>query len=126
MQNRNTNGRETFIETMQLYIDGVVQQSEDRTHDRIRSIDEYWAIRRHASGYFPAFTLIELELDFPEDVYHHPLFKTLRDCALHSICVGNVSLLILSTIPQADDSHRIFTLIMLNELAVMHFTILLP
>jgi hypothetical protein len=115
-----------FIETMQLYIDGVVQQSEDRTHDQIQSINEYWMIRRHASVYFPAFTLIELELDFPEDVYHHPLFKTLRNWALHSICAGNVSLLILSTIPQADDSHRIFTLIMLNELAAMHFTILLP
>ena len=91
-----------LIETMQLYVDGVVQQSEDRTHDRIRSIEGYWAVRRHTSGCLPTFALIELELDFPEEVYKHPLLETLRDCALYSICAGNVRLIIPLTILHAD------------------------
>jgi hypothetical protein len=91
-----------LIETMQLYVDGVVQQSEDRTHDRIRSIEGYWAVRRHTSGCLPTFALIELELDFPEEVYTHPLLEILRDCAFYSISTGNVGHIMLSKISHAD------------------------
>ena len=80
-----------LLETMKLYVDAVVQQSEDRTHDRLRTIDEYWIIRRHSSGCYPSFALMELELDFPEEVYRHPLLERMRDCALYLISAGNVS-----------------------------------
>lgn len=80
-----------LLSTMQLYVDAVVQQSSDRAHDRLRSIDGYWAVRRHSSGCYPSFALMELELDIPENVYRHPLLDRMRDCALYLICAGNVS-----------------------------------
>ncbi|KAK0721855.1 terpenoid synthase [Lasiosphaeria miniovina] len=78
-----------FIETMQLYVDAVVQQSEDPTHDRLRTIDSYWEVRRYTSGCLPSFALIELELDFLEDVYQHPLLERLRDCAMYIVTASN-------------------------------------
>lgn len=80
-----------LLSTMQLYVDAVVQQSSDRVHDRLRSIDGYWAVRRHSSGCYPSFALMELELDIPEEIYRHPLLDRMRDCALYLICAGNVS-----------------------------------
>ncbi|KAK0707897.1 terpenoid synthase [Lasiosphaeris hirsuta] len=78
-----------LIESMQLYVDGVVLQSEDRTHDRLRTVDSYWALRRHTSGCLPSFALVELELDMPEEIYRHPLLERMRDCALYIISAGN-------------------------------------
>jgi len=49
-------------------------------------------VRRHSSGCYPSFALMELELDFPEEVYCHPLLERMRDCALYLISAGNVSL----------------------------------
>jgi len=80
-----------LFETMQQYVDAVVQQSKDREHNRIRTIDEYWVVRRYTSGCLPSFALIELELDFPEEVYRHPLLERLRNCAMFSIVAANVS-----------------------------------
>jgi len=80
-----------LFETTQQYVDAVVQQSEDRENDCVRTIDEYWVVRRHTSGCLPSFALIELELDFPGEVYRHPLLECLRDCAIFCIVVANVS-----------------------------------
>lgn len=81
-----------FIETMQLYVDAVVQEAEDRVHNRIRSFHEYIKLRYHTCGVLPSMALSELELDFPEEVYQHPLLQKLRYCAVLSIIVINVSL----------------------------------
>jgi len=78
-----------LIETMQLYVDAVVLQSKDRMHDRLRTIDSYWVVRKHSSGCLPSFALMELELDIPEEIYCHPLLERMRDCALYLISAGN-------------------------------------
>ncbi|KAJ3499433.1 hypothetical protein NLG97_g326 [Lecanicillium saksenae] len=78
-----------LLEDMQHYVNGVIQEAQDRGHNRVRSSEEYWRIRRAASGCYPTFTLIELELDFPEEVYRHPALEKLRECAMYSIVVVN-------------------------------------
>ncbi|KAK0628328.1 terpenoid synthase [Bombardia bombarda] len=78
-----------LIETMQLYVDSVVQEAEDRRTDRVRTVDEYWELRRHTCGCFPTFVLAELEMDIPEEIYQHPLLERMRECAMYSVCVKN-------------------------------------
>ncbi|KAK0624077.1 terpenoid synthase [Immersiella caudata] len=78
-----------LIETMQQYVDGVVLQSEDRMHDRLRTIDSYWPLRFHTSGCLPAFALAELELEMPEEVYRHPLLERMRDCTVYIVSTTN-------------------------------------
>ncbi|KAK0634211.1 isoprenoid synthase domain-containing protein [Immersiella caudata] len=74
-----------FLQTMEEYANGCVQQAHDRATDRVRTIDDYWAVRRLTSGYFPTFTMIELDLDFPEEVYMHPLLVRLREIVMQSV-----------------------------------------
>ncbi|KAK1757049.1 terpenoid synthase [Echria macrotheca] len=78
-----------LLETMQLYVDAVVQQSADWATDRLRTIDDYLAVRRHTSGCLPSFALAEMELDVPEDVYRHPLLERMRDCGAYLIIASN-------------------------------------
>ncbi|KAK3364561.1 terpenoid synthase [Lasiosphaeria hispida] len=81
--------RRHLIDTFQAYVDSVVQQAEDRAGDRVRSVEEYWPVRRHTGGCLPSFALMELELDFGEEVYGHPLVVRLREIAMDSICATN-------------------------------------
>ncbi|KAK4445273.1 terpenoid synthase [Podospora aff. communis PSN243] len=82
-------GERHLIETMQQYVDGVVLQSDDRTRDRLRTIDSYWPVRRHTSGCLPAYALTELELEMPEEVYRHPLLERIRECAVYIVSTAN-------------------------------------
>lgn len=79
-----------FVNTLRDYAYGCVQQAEDRAVDRVRLIDDYWKVRRLTSGCFPTFTMIELDLDFPEDVYAHPLLERLRELTMQSVSTINV------------------------------------
>ncbi|KAK4442054.1 terpenoid synthase [Podospora aff. communis PSN243] len=78
-----------FLQTMEEYANGCVQQAEDRAANRIRAIDDYWAVRRLTSGCFPTFTMIELGLDFPAEVYMHPLLVRLREIIMQSVSAIN-------------------------------------
>jgi len=80
-----------FIEGMQDYCDGVVLQAKDRFNDTVRTFDEYWRIRRLDGACLPTFTLLELEFDFPDEVYRHPSLERLRDLSLFAITLANVS-----------------------------------
>ncbi|KAM7203255.1 terpenoid synthase [Rhypophila sp. PSN 637] len=78
-----------LFETMQLYVDAVVQQSADRNDNRLRSFEDYVQLRRHSSGIYPTFVMCELDLDFPEDVYQHPLLERMRDIACDNVLAIN-------------------------------------
>ncbi|KAK4187368.1 terpenoid synthase [Podospora australis] len=78
-----------MFETMQLYVDAVVQQSADRNQNKLRSFEDYIQLRRHSSGIYPTFVLCELDLDFPEEVYQHPLLQKMRDTACDNVLAIN-------------------------------------
>ncbi|KAK3367415.1 terpenoid synthase [Lasiosphaeria ovina] len=78
-----------FVDTMQEYLDSITEQAVDRANNRVRTIDEYWALRRLTGGCLPSFALIELGLEFPEEIYRHPLLENLRECANRAICAAN-------------------------------------
>ena len=87
-----------FIDTMQQYVDSVVQEAETRDSERLLTIDEYKTLRRHTSACLPSFALMELDLDFPEEVYRHPLVEKLRELALCSVYALNVSRSVYSSL----------------------------
>lgn len=72
-------------------MDAVVQQAEDRTKHRIRTIESYLEVRRDTIGAKPSFALMELELDIPDEVFHHPTLENLRLWVIDMLCIGNVS-----------------------------------
>ncbi|KAK5651017.1 hypothetical protein OQA88_2098 [Cercophora sp. LCS_1] len=78
-----------LIETMQEYVDAVVQEAKDRTHDRLHTMDNYLAIRHHTCGCLPSFAVAELNLEIPEEIYRHPLLEQMRICAMRLVSTTN-------------------------------------
>ncbi|KAK3337682.1 isoprenoid synthase domain-containing protein [Cercophora scortea] len=78
-----------FLDEMEAYIYSVVDQSTERQHNHIRSIADYFALRRLTGAALPSFALAEAGLHIPEDVFRHPLLTRMREAAAISLCVAN-------------------------------------
>ena len=68
----------------------VVEQAKDREGNRVRTIEEYMAVRRLTIGAEPSFTLAALGLSLPQDIYEHPLVKELEMDVIDMIIYDNV------------------------------------
>ena len=79
-----------IVEGVQLYLDSVAQEAEDRSSGNIHGFRKYLDLRYHTSAGVSCLALTELELEFPEEVYRHPMLQKLRDCAAYSIIAINV------------------------------------
>lgn len=80
-----------FIDTFDAYTASVVQQAEDRTHSYIRSIDSYLAVRRDTIGAKPSFTVMEMDMDLPDEVLDDPTIMNLTLWCIDMLILGNVS-----------------------------------
>ncbi len=78
-----------FINTLQIYLDAVVQQAADRSINHVRDIDSYFAIRRASSGIRPTFAICELYLNIPNSVMAHPVIEKLTELAVDMIFIDN-------------------------------------
>lgn len=78
-----------FINTLQIYLDGVVQQAADRSINLIRDIDSYFAMRRATSGIGTVFSICELSLNIPNSVMAHPVIEKLTELAVDMIFIDN-------------------------------------
>jgi len=81
--------QERFIEAFQLYTDAVVQQSFDRTHNHIRSIQSYFLIRRETIGAKPSFAINASHYELPDEVLNHPAIEHLNLLCIDMLIVGN-------------------------------------
>ena len=68
----------------------MVQQAVDRGHKHIRSVEEYFEVRRDTIGASPAFVLLELDMNLPDEVVQHPVIEELITLATDMIILDNV------------------------------------
>jgi hypothetical protein len=78
-----------FIDTTKLYTDAIVQQAEDRDHNRIRDIKGYLDIRRDNGGVKPSFAIIELSMNLPDRFQSDPVIERLTMAANDMITISN-------------------------------------
>jgi len=83
--------QQRFIDTFDLYLEAVVAQAADRSNSKIRSIQDYLAVRRDTIGAKPSFALLEQGMDLPDEVFQHPAMQELHDTTIDMLCLGNVS-----------------------------------
>jgi hypothetical protein len=80
-----------FIQSFGLYLDAVVQQAQDRTENHIRSIDEYFKIRRHTIGAKPSFVINAIRMSIPDEIMENEHIKTITVAAIDMIITVNPS-----------------------------------
>ncbi|KAH9030941.1 terpenoid synthase [Lactarius pseudohatsudake] len=101
-----------FIEASGAYTQAVIQQAEDRRHKHIRSVQEYFEVRRDTIGARPAFALIELDINLPDEVIHHPVIEEMATLAVDMIILDNDIASYNVEQARGDDDHNIVTIIM--------------
>lgn len=80
-----------FIQRMDEYLEGVVQESIDRKDRRVLDIESYLNARRCASGVKVSFCIVELGLDIPDQVMSHPALQEIVIAAVDVVALYNVS-----------------------------------
>ncbi|KAJ7621510.1 terpenoid synthase [Mycena polygramma] len=103
-----------FIEEFGLYTKAVVEQARDRDHVIFRDVESYMVLRRNNLGAKPAFALLEMDVDIPENIYEDPALDTLRQCAVDMICLAN-DLYSFNVEQAKGDDHNIVTLMIIHE-----------
>lgn len=72
------------------YAKAVVQRAADRRLKHIRSVEEYFEVRRDTIGAKPSFALIELDMNLPDETVKHPVVEELTILAIDMIILDNV------------------------------------
>ncbi|KAF8433262.1 isoprenoid synthase domain-containing protein [Boletus edulis BED1] len=103
-----------FIQSMDEYLEGVVQESIDKKDRRILDIKSYIDARRRTSGVKPSFSIIELGLDIPDDVMAHPAVQEMILAAVDIIAFCNDIYSYNMERFRGDDLHNMITCVM-NE-----------
>jgi len=112
MKSSSPTCQKRFIKSYELFMASVIERTKDRDHDYVRSLAEYFAIRRNTIGSEPSFVMLEMTLDIPEDVYSHEIISKLMTCATDMIVLSND--LFSYNVEQArgDAGHNIITILM--------------
>ncbi|KAG5734861.1 Steroid 17-alpha-hydroxylase/17,20 lyase [Termitomyces sp. T112] len=101
-----------MVESLTAYLESVVQQPADRDHDTFRTIDTYLQNRRQNIGARPSFVPMELDLDFPDDVFYHPVILELSVYITDLIILENDVASYNKEQALGDDRHNILTIAM--------------
>ncbi|KAJ6537518.1 terpenoid synthase [Mycena vulgaris] len=81
--------QQRIVETQVLAMDAQVQQCIDRKNNFARNSEEYLAVRRHSSSMWPAYAIMELDIDVADEAYYHPVLENLRTWGFILICIDN-------------------------------------
>jgi hypothetical protein len=79
-----------FIRDFTDYVYGVIDEASDRTSGHIRSITDYFRLRKLTAGGYASLFSVELGLDIPDEVMEHPALQSLLSLTADSIVLTNV------------------------------------
>ncbi|EJF60917.1 terpenoid synthase [Dichomitus squalens LYAD-421 SS1] len=104
--------RAHFLETIQAFMDTLVSQAEDRNNTTIRSVHDYFLLRRETIGARPAYVIGELRLSIPDEALYHPAIRELEYLAAELIAIDNDLASYNKEQATGNDQHNIVTIVM--------------
>jgi Delta6-protoilludene synthase len=81
--------RSRFLDAFQGYAYAVAKRNSDKDYHRVRSIDEYFTLRRDTIAYKTVFTLYLIDIDLPDKALDHPHILQLEQAALDMMIISN-------------------------------------
>lgn len=110
--NASGQSQKRFITTFEQYLEGVVQEAIDRSEHHVHDIQSYLDVRRRTVGARPAFALLELGLDIPDEVISHPTIEDVVAASTDMIALANDIASYNLEQARGDDGHNIVTIVM--------------
>ncbi|KAJ7240251.1 isoprenoid synthase domain-containing protein [Mycena rebaudengoi] len=106
------NSARHFVESFKDYLDSLVVQAEGRAFDTFLTVNSYLQIRRQNIGARPSYVPGELHLDFPDEVFYHPVVKELESYITDLIILDNDIASYNKEQAAGDDRYNILTIVM--------------
>ncbi|KAF9477263.1 terpenoid synthase [Pholiota conissans] len=78
-----------FIADFDAYTTAVIQEADDRSEGRVRTVQDYFELRRDTCGAKPSFSFFALGLNMPTEVFEHPVILSLVESATDLISITN-------------------------------------
>ncbi|KAF7432702.1 hypothetical protein PC9H_004644 [Pleurotus ostreatus] len=100
-----------FVSSFQKYLDAVVQQAEDRVKGSVRSVEDYFRVRRDSIGVEPSFAIGELYMNIPQEVIDNPVIAKLRVIAIDLIHIANDIYSYKVEWERGDEGHNLVTVV---------------
>ncbi|KAF9560269.1 terpenoid synthase [Agrocybe pediades] len=101
-----------MVESLTSYLNSCVEQAADRDNDCYRTVDEYFKNRRENIAARPAFVPMELGMDFPDEVFYHPVIVELSIHIADLLTLDNDLVSYNKEQATGDDRHNILTVVM--------------
>ncbi|KAG1788383.1 terpenoid synthase [Suillus variegatus] len=114
IQTASQSSQHHFLDSMTAYLHAIVPEAEDRDHSHCRSIDDYLKLRRDTCGARPSFAIYEMGMEFPDEVFYHPMIVELRQCIVELILIDNDIASYNREQATGDENHNLITAIMLE------------
>ncbi|KAG2134643.1 isoprenoid synthase domain-containing protein [Suillus cothurnatus] len=89
IQTASPSSQRHFLETFTAYLRAVAVEALDREQSHTRSIDDYFKLRRLTVGAHPSFTICEMGMDLPDEVFYNPVIMKLAECSTDLILIDN-------------------------------------
>ena len=91
MKNSTVTAQKHFNEAFTDYLDSVYDQALDRDTNKIRTIKEYFEIRRDNIASRPAYLFAVMDIDIPDEAFYHPSIVALCSIIDELLVLGNVN-----------------------------------
>ena len=79
-----------FVKVGGAYAQAVVKKAADQRGKHVRTVQDYLEVRRDTIGARPAFVLIELNMNLPDEAVHHPVVEEMTILAIDMMILDNV------------------------------------
>ncbi|KAI9457947.1 terpenoid synthase [Lactarius psammicola] len=115
IQTASPQSQKRFIKGYDAFSQAVVKQAANRGRKYIVTVQEYFEVRRDTIGSRPAFALIELDLNLPDEAVEHPVIEEMIVLATDMIVLSNDIASYNVEQARGDDGHNIITVIMHHQ-----------
>ncbi|KAG1830868.1 isoprenoid synthase domain-containing protein [Suillus variegatus] len=103
-----------FLKTFDEYINSVVVEALDREQGLMRSLDNYIKLRCATIGLKPTLTLLEMGMDLPDEVFHHPVIMDLANCIAEIVFIDNDMTSYNKEQATGNEFHNLISIVMLE------------
>ncbi|KAG2099845.1 terpenoid synthase [Suillus discolor] len=114
IQSASLSSQRHFLETCPAYLYAVVAEALDRGQDHRRSLDDYLKLRRKTVGVIPCFSILEMGIDLPDEVFYHPVIMDLAECIIDLALIDNDMISYNKEQAVWDEGHNIISTIMFD------------
>ncbi|KAF4623300.1 hypothetical protein D9613_001442 [Agrocybe pediades] len=101
-----------MVESFTAFLNSCVEQAADRDNGYHRTVDEYLKVRRENVGSHSSFVPMELGMNFPDEVFYHPVIVELSTHITDMVIVDNDIFSYNREQATGTDRHNILTVVM--------------